>query len=300
MPSSFSKSNGAYAALAAGAVVATYAGTHAYKSRIQQKFNDGIDLKNQTVEIDPVEHIRRCVFYKDIDIYTFYKTIFPNVQTLADIFYNGHSVSKNGPCIAYVDPTNKTESLHWISYSMALERIRLIGSHLWTNVGLTPVKSTVAIISFNRPEYTFVEHACYMYGFIVLALYTTYDSSTILSLLEKTKPEVLVVDNLDRIQSFKNQLLEKDYLKEILVMDNVITKENKKVQNIPTILKTMQQSDIRPRQKLDPEIIATYILTSGTTGLQEEKKNNSQKYLIVFIFKVNLKLQCYLIQIFWP
>jgi acyl-CoA synthetase (AMP-forming)/AMP-acid ligase II len=81
-------------------------------------------------------------------------------------------------------------------------------------------------------------------------------------------------------------------------MDNVTTNENKKVQNIPKILKTMQQSDIRPQLKIDPEIIATYILTSGTTGLKEKK--NSQKYLIIFIFKANLKLQCYLIQIYWP
>ena len=81
------------------------------------------------------------------------------------------------------------------------------------------MQSKVAIISLNRPEYSFVEHACYMYGFIVLALYTTYDSSTILSLLEKTQAEVLVVDNLDRIESFKNQLLENNHIKEILVMD---------------------------------------------------------------------------------
>jgi hypothetical protein len=267
MPSSFSKSNGTYAALATGAVIATYAGTHAYKSRLQQKYDDGIDLKSQTVEIDPVEHIRRCTFYKDIDIFSYYKTIHPTVQTLGDVFYQGYSASNNGPCMAYVDPTNKTEPLHWISYSMALERIRSIGSHLWTDVGLIPMKSTVAFISLNRPEYSFVEHACYMYGFIVLTLYTTYDKSTILSILEKTQADVLVVDNLDRIEFFKNQLLENNNIKEILIMDNVTSNENEKIRNIPTILKTMQQADIRPRPKIDPESIATYILTSGTTGL---------------------------------
>ncbi|CAF1011776.1 unnamed protein product [Rotaria sordida] len=259
---SFSKSNGAYAALAAGAVV----GAYAYKSRLQRKYDDGIDLKNQTVEIDSVEHIRRCTFYKDIDIFSFYKIISPTVQTLGDIFYYGYSASNNGPCVAFLDPANKTEPLNWISYSMALERIRLIGSHLGTDAKLTPTQSKVAIISVNRPEYVFVEHACYMYGFIVVGLYTTYDSSTILSILDKTQAEVFVVDNLDRIDSFKNQLLEKNYIKEILVMDDVSSKSNEKIKNIPTILKTMQQSDVRPRPKIDPESIATFILTSGTTG----------------------------------
>jgi non-ribosomal peptide synthetase component E (peptide arylation enzyme) len=265
MPSS-SKSNGTYAALAAGAVVATYAGTKALKSRSQPKYDDGIDVKNQTVEIDPVEHIRRCTFYKDIDIFSFHKTVYPSIQTLGDVFYHGYSASNNGPCIAYIDPTNKAEPLHWISYSIALERIRFIGSHLWTEAKLTPMKSTVAIISSNRPEYAFVEHACYVYGFIVLALYTTYDSSTILSILDKTQAEVLIVDNLDRIESFKDELLEKDYMKEVLVMDDVANSDNQKIKNIPTVLKTMQQSDVRPRPNIDPDSIATYILTSGTTG----------------------------------
>ncbi|CAF4025669.1 unnamed protein product [Adineta steineri] len=266
MPSSFSKSNGTYAALAAGAVVATYAGTHAYKSRIQRNFDDGIDLKNQTVEIDPIEHIRRCTFYKDIDIFTFHKTVYPTVQTLGDVFYNGYAASNDGPCIGYLNETNKEEPLHWISYSTALQNIRRIGSHLWTEAKLTPTKSTVAIISLNRPEYSFVEYACYTYGFTVLALYTSYDPATILSILEKTKTDVLVVDNLDRISSFKTQLLEKNYIKEILVMDETPNNEHSKIKNIPKILQTMQQSDIRPRPYIDPDNIAAYILTSGTTG----------------------------------
>ena len=266
MPSSFSKSNGGYAALAAGAVAVTYAGTHAYKARIQRKFDDGIDLKNQTVEIDPIEHIRRCTFYKDVDIFTAYKSVFPTVQTLGDFFYHGYDASKNGPCIANLGSGAKTETLKWISYSTALEKIRLIGSHLWTEARLTPMQSTVAIISLNRPEYSFVEHGCYMYGFIVLAMYTTYDPATIVSLLEKTKTEVLVVDNLERIAGFKEQLLNASYLKEILVMDEVTSQENRKIKNIPAVLQAMQQADVRPRPSIDPESVATYILTSGTTG----------------------------------
>ena len=279
MSSPFSKSRVTYAAVGTGAVAITYTGTYAYKSRIQRQYDDGIDLKNQTVEIDPVEHIRRCTFYKDIDIFSFYKTIYPTVQTLGDAFYHGYSISNNGPCIAFLDSVNETKSLNWISYSMALERIRLIGSHLLTEAALTPMKSIVAIISLNRPEYSFVEHACYMYGFTVFALYTTCDPATIVSLLDKTQAEVLVVDNLDRIESFKNQLLEKNYVKIILSMDNITASENEKVKNIPAILKTMKQSDVRPRSQIDPESIATFILTSGTTGMTSkeiglEKKMN--------------------------
>jgi len=266
MPPSFSKSPSTYAAVAAGTVVAAYAGTHAYKSYIQQNPSYYIYINNQSVEIYPFEHIPRGALYTDIDIYSYYKTIFPNVQTLGDVFYHGYSVSNNGPCLSNVDLSNKISPVHWISYSMALERIRYIGSHIWTKAKLIPMQSKVAILSTNRVEYIFVEHACYMYGFTVLALYTTYNAETILSLLEKSETEVLVVDNLDRIKSFKNQLLQNTKLKEILLMDELTSNENEKIQTIPMILKTMQQADVRPIPKIDPDSIATFILTSGTTG----------------------------------
>jgi hypothetical protein len=268
MPSSFSTSTGTYAALAAGAAVATYA----YKSHAERKYDDKIDVNNQTVEVDPVEHIRRCTFYKDIDVNSHYKIIFPTVQTLGDVFYNGYSLSENGPCASNVDFSNKVLPLQWISYSMALERIRYVGSYLWTDAKLTPLQSKVAIMSLNRPEYSFVEYACYSYGFTIVGLYTSYDSTTVLSMLKKTKAEVLVVDNLDRIKSYQDQLFQDTHIKEILVMDELENNVNEKIKTIPTILKTMQQGDVRPLPKIDPDSVATFILTSGTTG---KKKSNS-------------------------
>lgn len=266
MPPSFSKSPGTCAALAAGAAVVAYTGNRAYKSHLQKSEGEKIDLNNQTVEIDPVEHIRRGVQYTDIDLFSYYKTVCPTVQTLGDVFYRGYSVSNNGPCMTNVDLAKKSAPLHWISYGTALERIRYIGSHMWTAAKLTPMQSKVAILSTNRVEYIFAEHACYMYGFVVVALYTTYDAQTILSLLRKTEVEVFVVDKLDRIDSFKQDLLGLPKLKEILVMDETNTLGNEKIQTIPSVLKSMQQADVRPLPKIDPHSIATFILTSGTTG----------------------------------
>lgn len=284
MPSSFSKSPGTYVALAAGTAVTAYAGNKAYKSYFQKPSSEVIDLNIQSVEIDPVEHIRRGVQYTDIDINSYYKTIYPKVQTLGDVFYHGYSVSNNGPCLTDVDLSNKVAPVHWISYGIALERIRYIGSHIWTHAKLIPLQSKVAILSINRMEYIFAEHACYMYGFTVIGLYTSYDAATILSLLDKTETEVLIVDNLSRIDSFKNELLRMTQLKEILVMDEITGDENEKIQNIPSVLKTMQQAEVRPIPKINPDDIATFVLTSGTTG----KKNlNSQSYFFEFIFQEN-------------
>ena len=280
MPSSFSKSRGTYAAIAAGTAVAAYAGVKAYQSRFEPIINESFDLNNQTVEIDPTEHIRRSMLYANVDIFSYYKTICPNIHTLGDVFYRGYTISNNGPCLTTVDLSNKTAPTHWISYGTALERIRYVGSHMWTNAQLTPMQSKVAILSTNRAEYVFVEHACYMYGFTMIGLYTTCDANTIVSLLQRTKAEVLVVDNLNRIDSFKTELLQIAGLKEILVMDEIPTDENGKLQSIPSVLKTMQQADVRPLPKIDPDSIATLVLTSGTTGLV---KFYSLSILLLFI-----------------
>ncbi|CAF3716826.1 unnamed protein product [Adineta steineri] len=267
MPSSFSKSNRTLAAVAAGAAVVTYAGNKVYKARTANKYDDGIDVNNQSVEIDPVEHIRRCTFYKDVDIYSYYKTIYPNIKTLGDVIPHGYTLSNNGPCVTNIDLSIKQNPLNWISYSQALEKIRYIGSHLWTNVKLIPNESKVAIISPNRAEYTFVEHACYMYGFIVVALYTSYDSATVLSLLDRTDTDVLVVDSIARIQPYKEKILQNTRIKQILIMDDEVTNTgNERIKTIPSILKTMQQADVRPLPKIDPDDTAAFILTSGTTG----------------------------------
>jgi long-chain acyl-CoA synthetase len=252
-----------------------------YKTRIKRLYNDGIDLKQQSVEIDPTERIRRCPFYKDVDLYSFYKTTCPNAQTLGDSLNEGYIITKDGPCVGTYKSSNGTNSIEWFSYSKVIQQSQLIGSYLWTKTKLTPMQSKVAILSSNRPEYLFVEQACYQYGFIVISLYTTYNSSTILSVLQRTQPEILVVDNLERIQSFQNELLNNNQIKEILVLDDIKYDEKSKIRPISSIFKSMKNSDILPRPTVDPESIATFILTSGTTG-RIKKNINVNLFILLF------------------
>ncbi|CAF1367080.1 unnamed protein product [Rotaria magnacalcarata] len=237
-----------------------------YQTRIQQLHDDGIDLKHQSYETDPIEHTRRCTLYKNHDIWTLYKTICPNARTLGDALYEGCAASNDGPCVGIVQPLNSTEPIKWLSYSTAIERSRIIGSYLWTFGKLTPMKSRVAIISSNRPEYLFVQQGCSMYGFTLVNLYTSYDSATIMSLLDRTKTDVLVVENIERIKSFENELLKSDQIKQIIVMDDIDCNKHDKIRSISSILKTVTKNDIRERPTIDPESIATFIMTSGTTG----------------------------------
>ncbi|CAF1286381.1 unnamed protein product [Adineta steineri] len=241
--------------------------TITYKKSIRQRFNDGINMKQQTVEINSTERIRRSIFYKDADLWSFYKEFCPKVKNLGDALIEGMVPSKDGPCIGTVESSNGIDTLKWMSYSQVIEQTRSIGSYLWKQTKLTPLQSKVAIISSNSKEYFFVEQACYMYGFIVVSLYTTFNTTTIMNILQRTQAEVLVVDNLQRIESIQNELLNNDQIKEIIVLDDMKSNENNnKIRSLSTILKSIKTTDICERPTIQPDDIATFILTSGTTG----------------------------------
>lgn len=80
--------------------------TISYKRHIKSLYNDGIDLKQQSIEINSTERIRRCTFYKDVDLYSFYKTTCPNVRTLGDTLNEGYITSNDGPCVGVSQSSN--------------------------------------------------------------------------------------------------------------------------------------------------------------------------------------------------
>jgi long-chain acyl-CoA synthetase len=281
MLQSFIKSRTTHILFLRKIIPATQSNTFSYRTRIQRLYDDGINLKQQSVEINPIEHIRRCSLYKDVDLYSFYKTICPNVRTLGDALDEGNLASNDGPCVGYLQPSNGTESLQWLSYSTVIERSRCIGSYLWIKTKLIPMQSKVAILSSNRPEYLSVEQGCYMYGFIVVSLYTSYDPATIRSVLQRTGAEVLVVDSLNRIRSFQEELLNNKQIKEIIVLDEVTDERESKIRGLPSIFQTMKNTDITERPIVDPDSTGTFILTSGTTG--ETRKKNVSIIILSFL-----------------
>ncbi|CAM4969433.1 unnamed protein product [Rotaria socialis] len=269
--------------------------TLTYKARIQRLYNDGSDLKQQTVEINSTEHIRRCSLHKNDDIWTLYKTVHPNVKTLGDALNEGYINSKDGPCVGSIQTSNGIDSLQWLSYSEVAEKSRYIGSYLWAKTKLIPIQSKVAILSSNRSEYLFAEQACYQYGFVVVSLYTSYDFATILSVLQRTQAEVLIVDNLQRIRTFQDDLFKNSQIKEILVMDDANHDETSTIRSFSTIFQTMKHTDLCERPTIDPDSIATFILTSGTTGepkiamISHENLLATAKGHILRLGKANIK-----------
>lgn len=219
----------------------------------------------QSVEIDLNEHIRRDLAYRDVDIWSFYKSIHPNVYTLGDILYQGFLSSNDGPRIGQISSriiTNETE-IKWISYSSIIEMVHLIGTYLCLSLNLTPGISKVIILSISRLEHVCVEHACYIYGLIVVSVHSTSNLSTILDVLERTEPEVLVVDTMSRISSIEKEIFLLTSIKKIIIMDNE-TFDNEKFETVSNILNKKEKSIAIPT--IDPNSVAMFLMTSGTTG----------------------------------
>lgn len=231
-----------------------------YQTRIKRLHDDGIDLKQQTVEIDSKQHIRRCTFYKDIDLWSIPKVVCPNVRTLGDALQQGFHVSNDGPCLGLIENDGNRKSLEWLSYSQVIDRAQRIGTYLLKELQLIPGESRVAILSTNRVEFFLVEQACYMYGFIVLSLYTNYDDKTIENVLDRTDTRVLFIDNVERIRRAENSF------KKIFVMDPQSSAVGDQIQSLSSIFDQYKSKDICPRPSIPPDDTATFILTSGTTG----------------------------------
>jgi long-subunit acyl-CoA synthetase (AMP-forming) len=128
-----------------------------------------------------------------------------------------------------------------------------------------------------RSEYLFVEQAFYTGGCIVISIYTTSDAATIHNVLEVTQAEVLVVDNLESIQSLPNRLLPNNQIKEILGLDEANCDDKSKIQPLSAIFKTMKSSDVCERLKIDPDSVGSFILTSSTTG-----RTNISRHLVCY------------------
>ncbi|CAF4994981.1 unnamed protein product, partial [Rotaria socialis] len=94
--------------------------TITYERRMRQLYDDGIDLKQQTVEMNPIDHTRRCSLHKNDDIWTFYKANHPRVLTLGDALNEGHINSNDGPCVGILQSSNDIGSLQWLSYSQVM------------------------------------------------------------------------------------------------------------------------------------------------------------------------------------
>lgn len=177
---------------AVGAAALTY-----YMTRKDAPIDPLYDFENQSIEIDPVEHIRVKSSMKGKPLV---KDRLPDVRTLYDLLPKGLEASGNGPCLGTREGKGKGP-YSWIKYSEVIERVSYIGSGLLNN-GIKGANSTrIGIYSANRAEWVISEHACYSISCQVVSLYDSYGPDSIKYILDHSEIKAVFVDNFDRLEN---------------------------------------------------------------------------------------------------
>jgi long-chain acyl-CoA synthetase len=152
----------------------------------------------------------------------------------------------------------------WKTY---VEQIRSAARAL-VALGL-PRGGKVAILGFNRPEWTIFDHAAMMAGGCPAGIYTTCSADEVQYIVHHSEALVVLVENADQLAKVKAKRAQMPLLKWIVTMrgtmstgDDVLTWDDflSKADRIP-------EADLDRRlDAIEQSDLATLIYTSGTTG----------------------------------
>lgn len=154
----------------------------------------------------------------------------------------------------------------WKKYST--KQITEIINHLSSgllNLGLQP-GDKIGIISNNRPEWNFIDHACMQIGVIDVPVYPTVSDNDLTYILKESEVKYVFVSSRDLFEKTKRCGQNVSTLQDVFTFNNVEgarqwTELKKAGEEKPATDKIKSLSS-----PIKPTDVATIIYTSGTTG----------------------------------
>jgi long-chain acyl-CoA synthetase len=132
-----------------------------------------------------------------------------------------------------------------------------------------PRGGKVAIIGFNRPEWTIFDHAAMMAGGCPTGVYTTCSPEEVQYIVHHSESRIVLVENVEQLAKVKARRAELPLLKWIVTMRGVTATGG----DVLTWEDFLAKGDSVPEADLDKRVdaieqadLATLIYTSGTTG----------------------------------
>ncbi|MDB4958122.1 MAG: Long-chain-fatty-acid--CoA ligase [Myxococcales bacterium] len=132
-----------------------------------------------------------------------------------------------------------------------------------------PRGGKVAILGFNRAEWTIFDHAAMMAGGCPAGIYTTCSADEVQYIVHHSESSVILVENADQLAKVKAKRAQLPLLKWIVTMRNAMSTGD----DVLTWDDFLSKADGVPDTDLDRRIdaieqddLATLIYTSGTTG----------------------------------
>ena len=149
----------------------------------------------------------------------------PKVQTLHDIFIEGHKISRLKQCLGY--RPEETSPYKWITYDGVYKQVQDFGSGLISK-GHEP-KDFIGIFSPSRTEWKIVEQACSSYSMILVPLYVNHSKEEIKHVVSNCNLKTIVVDSNERATTLLDAIPKKMFKLNLIVVMSELTADVKKM-----------------------------------------------------------------------
>lgn len=188
-------------------------------------------------------------------------------SNLVQIFLNRTEKFGVRPALTYKDKTTRQfHSLTWADWKTSVQKTYAVLKSLGINAG-----DRVAILSENRPEWTYADLAVLAHGAIVVPIYPTLTAKEISYILEHSGASILFVSNAEQIRKLGAEVCcDLSRIKKIITFDQVTDLSLERgIDNLSSMW-SMVSGDLasfdRSAGSVPPSSVATIIYTSGTTG----------------------------------
>ncbi len=183
-------------------------------------------------------------------------------NSLVDLFF--YKAAKENPSadfLEWLNPKNK-KKYTWGETSTSIQKLaKVLKDNLLNG-------DRCLLVSENRPEWLIADLAIMLADGITVPAYTTYTEKDYKYLIEDCEPSVIIISNNEMHNKLKNIIQEKDFIKKVIIFDEINDVENKdKYLKFDTIISGQLGQNINIKNKnLKRNSPACIIYTSGTSG----------------------------------
>lgn len=195
----------------------------------------------------------------------------PKVQTMHDIFIEGHKTSRFERCLGRRPEENLP--YEWLTYDDVYNQTQEFGSGLIAK-GHEP-KDFIGVWSESRAEWKIVDQACSGYSMVLVPLYANLSKKEVMHVIADCNLKTVVVDSNERAQMLLDAVPKKTFkINMIAVMDDpsshVIKHAKKKSASLEVIgfknLQDLGKENLKDFIPPSADDLHAICYTSGTTG----------------------------------